>query len=425
MNLLNYTLKYLSIALLLVISIWAVLFYLNMIDEVQDSLDDGLENSKMLVIQRVEKDSGIIQRSGFSEHNYEIKEITEKTGLKFKDKYQDTLMYTLNEEDMEPFRMLTTVFNKDNKYYEMKVVSSTVEEDDLVRSLLYSLIWLYAAILISFFVINHLLLRKIWTPFYQLLSRLKAFRLDKDEGIETSSTEVKEFKELNVAVKSLVAQSVGTYGSQKQFIENAAHELQTPLAISLNRLELLAENEDLSDHHLEAIGQVIGTLQRLTRLNKTLLLLSKIENKQYGEVTLLSINTLMKTLIAEYEDFAELKSVQVYLEEEGLLEVAMNKDLAAILISNLLKNAITHNIAGGTVRVSIGSHGLMISNTGRAVALDPEKIFKRFKKDSTAQSSTGLGLAIAKAIIDLYGFDIQYSYTDQHHLKLNLKSLIF
>lgn len=421
MNLLNYTLKYLSIALLLVISVWAVLFYFNMIDEVQDSLDDGLENNKMLVIQRVEKDSGIIQRSGFSEHNYEIKEVTEKSGLKFKDKYQDTLMYTLNEEDMEPFRMLTTVFNKDNKYYEMKVVSSTVEEDDLVRSLLYSLIWLYAAILISFFVINHLLLRRIWTPFYQLLKRLKAFRLDKDKEIETGRTEVKEFQELNVAVQSLVAQSVGTYGSQKQFIENAAHELQTPLAISLNRLELLAENEDLSDQHLEAIGQVIGTLQRLTRLNKSLLLLSKIENKQYGEVSLLSINTLTKTLISEYEDFAALKSVQVHLKEEGPLEAAMNKDLAAILISNLLKNAITHNIAGGTVNLSINSNGLVISNTGRSVALDPEQVFKRFKKDSQAQSSTGLGLAIVKAIIDLYGFDIQYSYTDQHHLKLNFK----
>lgn len=320
---------------------------------------------------------------------------------------------------MEPFRMLTTVFNKDNKYYEMKVVSSTVEEDDLVRGLLYSLIWLYAAILISFFVINHLLLRKIWTPFYQLLRKLKAFRLDQDQGIETGSTEVKEFKELNVAVKSLVTQSVGTYGSQKQFIENAAHELQTPLAISLNRLELLAESEDLSDQHLEAIGQVIGTLQRLTRLNKSLLLLSKIENKQYGEVALLSINMLMKTLISEYEDFAQLKSVQVHLEEEALLEVAMNKDLAAILISNLLKNAMTHNIAGGTVAVSISSQGLVISNTGRSVALDPEQVFKRFKKDSQAQSSTGLGLAIVKAIIDLYGFDIQYSYTDQHHLKIN------
>lgn len=421
MNLLNYTLKYLSIALLLVISIWAVLFYLNMIDEVQDSLDDGLENSKMLVIQRVEKDSGIITRSGFSEHNYEIKEIGEKHGLKFKDRYRDTMMYTLNEKDLEPFRMLTTVFNQDNRYYEMKVVASTVEEDDLVRSLLYSLIWLYAAIIISFFVINHLLLRKIWTPFYQLLRRLKSFRLDKDQGIETTMTNVTEFKELNEAVNGLVEQSVNTYGSQKQFIENAAHELQTPLAISLNRLELLAENEGLTDQHLESIGQVIGTLQRLTRLNKSLLLLSKIENKQYGELALLSINNLVRSMISEYEDFAEMKAIRIHLEEEGQAELAMNKDLAAVLVSNLLKNAITHNVNGGTVKVLITEHILMISNTGAPASLDQEKIFKRFQKNSREQSSTGLGLAIVKAITDLYGFRLKYSYTDQHHIQLNFK----
>ncbi|AOM79134.1 sensor histidine kinase [Pedobacter steynii] len=421
MNLLNYTLKYLSLALLLVISIWAILFYFNMIDEVQDSLDDGLENSKMLVIQRVETDPGIIQRSGFSEHNYEIKEIGEQSGLKFKDRYRDTMMYTLNEEDLEPFRMLTTVFNKDNKYYEMKVVASTVEEDDLVRSLLYSLIWLYAAILVSFLLINNLLLRKIWTPFYQLLRRLKAFRLDKDQGIETTKTGVKEFKELNEAVSGLVEQSVNTYGSQKQFIENAAHELQTPLAISLNRLELLAENEGLTDHHLESIGQVIGTLQRLTRLNKSLLLLSKIENKQYGEITRLSINAIVKNLISEYEDFAEMKSVRIHLEEEGAAELAMNKDLAAVLISNLLKNAITHNVSGGLVKVFINGNSLVVSNTGGANALNQEKIFKRFQKDSREQSSIGLGLAIVKAIVDLYGFNIRYFYTDQHHIQLNFK----
>ena len=136
MKLLNYTLKYLALVLLVVISIWAALFYLNMIDEVLDGLDDGLENNKMLVINRVEKDSGVITRSGFTEHNYQIKEIPEQQGLKFKDEYRDTTMYTLNEEDFEPFRMLTTVFVHQGKYYEMKVVASTVEEDDLIRNLL-------------------------------------------------------------------------------------------------------------------------------------------------------------------------------------------------------------------------------------------------------------------------------------------------
>src|SRR5690606_7370316 len=340
MNLLNYTLKYLSLALLFVISIWAVLFFFNITDEVKDSLDDGLENNKMLVIKKVEKDSLTIIRAGFSDHNYAIREVSEAQGLKFVDSYKDTLMYTLNENDFEPFRMLTSVFNHQGKYYELKVVSSTVEEDDLIEDILYSMIWLYALIISSILLINNLVLKKIWQPFYQLLNRLKSFRLDRDKEILITKSSITEFKELNKSVNQLIEQSVKTYGSQKQFIENAAHELQTPLAISLNRLELLAENEDLTEKHLESIGQVIQTLQRLTRLNKSLLLISKIENHQYGEMETISINAMVKALVNELEDFSEMKKVQLHVDEKTTLSVLMNKDLAAILISNLLKNAI-------------------------------------------------------------------------------------
>lgn len=415
MNLLNYTLKYLSITLLVVISIWAFFFYFNMIDEIMDSIDDGLRNDKILVINKVESISTTIERAGFRDHNYSIVQIKEKQGLDYKDVYKDTLMYTLNEKDLEPFRLLTTAFRHDNKYYELKVVASTVEQDDLVRELFYGLVWLYIVILISVFVINNWLLRKIWIPFYLLLDRLKAFRLDRDKGIKTAETSVKEFKELNETVSSLVEQTVGTYSSQKQFIENAAHEIQTPLAISLNRLELLAENEDLSDNHLEAIGRVIRTLERLTKLNKSLLLISKIENRQYGELEGVSINALVKMLVVEFSDFAELKNITIALEDNGRIEASMNKDLAAILVSNLLKNAIAHNFNAGKISVRINSHSLIIANTGTLSPLNPLKIFKRFEKDSATQESTGLGLAIVKAIIDLYGYKLSYSFAHQQH----------
>ncbi|RZK52613.1 MAG: HAMP domain-containing histidine kinase, partial [Pedobacter sp.] len=422
--LINYTLKYLSIALLLVLSVWAVLFYFNMIAEIQDSLDDGLENNKMLVIKRVNKDPGIIERSGFTEHNYEIKEIKGKHRLLIKDSYRDTLMWTLNDEEMEPFRMLSTVFTIDNKYYEMKIVASTVAEDDLIESLLYGLILLYVAILSSVLLINNLLIRKIWTSFYQLLKNLRAFRLDKDEGIKTTKTEVREFRELNDTLVGLAEHSVNTYRHQKQFIENASHELQTPLAISLNRLELLAEDETLTDHQLDAIGQVMSTLQRLIRLNKSLLLLSKIENRQYGAVEVVSVSQLVKSLISEYEDYAETKGVKIELDEEAELLCAINKDLAAILISNLLKNAVIHNFNGGVVSVSITKSSLIIANTGKAFPLDEQRVFSRFQKDTKNKNSTGLGLAIVKAIANLYGFELKYSYAGQHSFAIVFKKML-
>lgn len=419
MNLLNYTIKYLYVTLLLVIGLWAVIFYIRMIDEVRDSLDDGLENDKMLVIKKVARDEATISRAGFEEHNYAMKLIKESRALQIKDNYKDTMMYTLNEMDLEPFRVLTTAFKNKNTYYELKVVASTLEQDDLIRTLLYSLIGLYVMILLSILVINNFLLRKIWIPFYHLLKQLKLFRLDKDDHIVTTPTNVNEFIELNETVSRLVDQAVKTYTSQKHFIENAAHELQTPLAISLNRLELLCEEEGLSESSLDVIGKVMTTLQRLSRINRSLLTISKIENKQYGDTETIVLNHQVQALVHEFADFAAIKDVSIHLEEKHELVVTMNRDLCSIMISNLIKNAITHNLTHGGVKIIITNNKLIMENNGKDKVLPAAEIFKRFKKGSSAQNNTGLGLAIVDSISKIYDFEISYIYNGMHRFTIS------
>lgn len=422
MKLLNYTLKYLSITLLLLLSVWALLFYFSMVEEIQDSLDDGLENNKMLVIKRVGKDIGIVERSGFSEHNYDIRELRETSRRLGKDVYLDTLMWTLNDEEMEPFRMLKTVFEVDGKHYEMKVVASAVGKEDMAKELLYSLIFLYIAIVTSGFLINNFLIRKIWTPFYRTLNNLREFKIDKGTPIEATTSEVREFRELNRALVELSDHAIDAYRKQKQFIENAAHELQTPLAISLNKLELLAEDDALADHQLEAIGKVMSTLQRLTRLNKSLLLLTRIENRQYGKIEATSMKDLVKALVSEYQDYATSKGVTIQLDLEQDMVLNVNKDLAAIMISNLLKNAIVHNHDGGSVRLLLSKNTFSISNTGIGKPLDEQLIFNRFEKYSADKNSSGMGLAIVNAIVRLYNYRISYSYGQQlHHFMILFK----
>lgn len=421
MKLLNHTLKYLSITLLVIISIWAAIFYINMLDEVYDSLDDGLDNYKILIINRAHEDSTVLTKDTFAESNYEIREIGEKEALSRKDVHADTLMYTLNEEDFEPFRMLTSAFTLNNRYYELKVISSMVEEDDLIEDLLYSLIWLYVAMIASIIIVNNFLLKKTWKPFYLLLDQLKQFKLGKDPVIKPAETQVKEFKELNEAVGLLINRSLEAYNGQKQFIENASHELQTPLAICINKLELLTEKEDLTETNLIAIGQVIQTLERLTRLNKSLLLLSKIENKQFQENELVDLNAVFKNLVEEFTDFAEYKNVSLKLEESGQLNAFMNKNLAEIFITNFIKNAIVHNISNGFVRIMVNPTSFTIYNSGSDAALDPEKIFLRFQKKSNEKNNTGLGLAIVKAIADLYGITIHYSFDNGHRMTVSFK----
>ncbi|MFC5270995.1 sensor histidine kinase [Adhaeribacter terreus] len=416
MKLLNYTSAYFAGILLLIISIWAGLFYYSMLDEIYDSMDDGLENQKLLVIRKASADTTILNQPEFEAGYFTIKEIPLARAQSYTDTYQDTLMYMEYEEDFEPVRLLKTAFIHSNgRYYEMQVITSMVEEDDLIEDLLYSLLWLYLGLVASILLLNNYLLKKIWKPFYRLLERLKKFRLEDQQPLQTTPTNIEEFKLLNETVEKLIKSNLATFTSQKQFIENASHELQTPLAISLNKLELLVESNHLTEEQMQLLASVISNLERSTRLNKSLLQLSKIENRQFPEVSATNFNELTKKQLEDFEALAEHREVTLHLEETGTLNLQMNPDLANILLTNLLKNAITHNIPSGSMIVFINPDNLTVENTGPGKALDTDHLFKRFYKGEQNSGSTGLGLAIVKAIADLYNFRIEYSFEEGKH----------
>lgn len=421
MKLLNHTLKYLSIALLGILGVWATVFYFNMIDEVYDSIDDGLENYKLLIIQKAQQDSSLLKKVDFDESNYAIHKIDIRQALEVRDVYKDTSMYMQSEEDFEPVRMLTTAFEKDGNYYQLKVISSMVEEDDLIEDLLFALIWLYFIMLIVIIVVNNVLLKRIWKPFYHLLGQLRSYELEKKEELIPPHTNVKEFKELNNVVTSLLKRTAAAYNGQKQFIENAAHELQTPLAIGINKLELLIEKGSLNEEDMEIAAQLIQNLERLTRLNKSLLLLSKIENRQFKDDKEVSINEIVRQLKDDFSDQAEFRGVRITVEEKEDIRIVMDRGLAVILITNLIKNAITHTKREGEISIKIEKGIFQIGNTATDGPLDAEKIFQRFYKNSTEQNSTGLGLSIVKAISDLYGILLQYRFQDKHIISLQFK----
>ena len=387
-----------------------------MLDEIYDSIDDGLENSKILIIQNVQTDTTLIRRTSFRESNYEIRAISAERAVNRRDVYMDSTLYMINEGDYEPVRILKSVFRlKNGEYYELQVVSSMVEEDDLIEDLLYALVWLYLILLASILLINNVLLKKIWKPFYQILERLKNFEIDSPQETTIPQTKVSEFKMLNESVTTLLNRTTAAFTSQKQFIENASHELQTPLAISINKLELLAEKDTTTESQAYEISSVIQSLERATKLNKTLLLLSRIENRQFSNRSKVNLNKLTAEIIDGLSDLAEFKSVKVSLVDEFPLACEMNPELAAIMMSNLLKNAIVHNHEGGSVIIKISSHGITIENTGEPQKLDASQIFKRFYKNTALNTSTGLGLSIVKSIVDLYGYRLTYQYNVGMH----------
>lgn len=416
MKLLNYTTTYFSGILLVLISIWAVVFYFAMFDEIYDSIDDGLDNRKMVLIARATEDPNLMQKPQLDEYLYTIEKVDFKNYRGFKDTYNDTLMYMINEEDYEPVRTLESIFRLNNEYYKIKVVTSMVEEDDQIQNLLFYTILLYSVLVISILLLNNFFLRKVWKPFYNLIAQLKTFRLEKNQSIAYTPTKIEEFTLLNYSIEKLLQKTQESYEGQKQFIENASHELQTPLAIAINKLELLFEENELNNHQAEQLQQALENLERLKRLNRSLLLISKIENDQFQEKQNLDLNSLIEEISSNFSEMASHKNVVLNFSANGKVSKNMNPDLAYMLFSNLIKNSISHGNSCTNILMELDEKKFSISNFSESESLEKEPVFERFQKFNGNTNSTGLGLSIAKSIAEKYGFTLHYSYKKGQHI---------
>ncbi|MBT6998181.1 MAG: HAMP domain-containing histidine kinase, partial [Prolixibacteraceae bacterium] len=317
MKLLNYTLFYLSATLFAIVSLWAVLFYFQLLNQVKFTIDEGLANYKILIIDKLKDDSQLIPQDSFGDKNYIVKSVNEEYALQIRDTYKDTLIFSTVKNIFESNRLLTTAFvAEDGLYYEMQVISQELDRNKLIKELATSLLWLYLFLLICILLVNNFVLKNAWKPFYELLNYLKDFRLDKGSLNEPAKTKIKEFSILNETILKLLKDNVDVYSSQKQFIENASHELQTPLAIGINKLELLADEKDLSDGNIKKIGNIIQTLQSLADLNKSLLLISKIENKQFLVEEQVNFDDIFTRIINDFSDFTEYRKIEINYKKE-------------------------------------------------------------------------------------------------------------
>ncbi len=419
MKLLNRTILYLSGFLLLAISIWSVIFYLNIIDEIKDSIDDGLEDKKERIIYEVRHGGeDMLSVKDLSKRFFSIEKI--EGDYDTKDRYLDTLVDLEDiekegiEYELEAVRMLVSQFKYKEQGYKLVVVNLMVEEDDLMEAAFWDIVWLYLVLMACIIIIDNLVLRKLWKPFYSFLEQLKNFKLG-HSVFPKAKTKTREFQDLQKAMNILLRHSTEAYEQQKQFIGNASHEMQTPLAVTTNKLELLIEEGELKPHQAEHIAAVMGVIGQLVKLNKSLLLLTKIENKQFLNNQQVFVNEILRECKDNLQEIAAYKRVDITIDNQDELSVQMDISLTRILISNLIRNAIFYNIPDGKVEVKIEKNILRICNTGAGKALDAEKIFDRFYKSEQSQKGTGLGLSIVQAICKLYNFSLSYSFEDKLH----------
>ena len=417
MKLLSYTYRKLALLLFLLMAVWGVLFYYAIIDEVVDETDDTLENYGEILMESALHDPSILETEGSLMSFYKFTPISEEEGRHYRQVFYDATVYIELEDEDEPVRVMCTAFRMpDGQYYELKLMISILERDDMVEAMLWYLGALFLLFLICTSIGIQLVLKGVFRPLHRLLDWLHCIQPGKEVPPLDNPTKIREFRQLSDAALDMGNRSYKAYEEQKQFIENASHELQTPLAIVRGKVELLAESEGMTEQQMEQLDEIYATLGRAVKLNKSLLLLSRIENGQYTEMEDVSVDEILDELLPDLMDIYEHKQVRLIRKrEEQPFIIRCNHSLAQILVSNLVKNSLLHNSEGGELQVLTTPTSLVIKNTGD-VPLDGEKLFRRFyhgmdgKKDST-----GLGLAIARSIALSSSLKLTYEWQDGMH----------
>ncbi len=331
------------------------------------------------------------------------------------DRFYTNTRFDEFHNDQEQFRGLESCITINNKPYQVIIETNMEEVDETVIAVATVALGFFLLLLVGFIVLNRQLSRRIWKPFYSTIGKLKTFDLKGNSDIKLDKTDTLEFDQLNQVVTELINSNVSAYQQQKEFTENASHELQTPLAIIKSKLDLLLQDETLSKEQSEVIDSINLTLSRATRINRNLLLLAKIENQQFDLTESIDLSKLINENVELLLEHVENKSIQLETRIEPNVKASCNRSLLEILITNLLLNAIRHSPDQSQMKIELTEKGLKISNSG-AASLNTENLFKRFISTSSETPNSGLGLSIVKQISNRFGWNVAYSFENNFHI---------
>lgn len=413
MKLIYYIILRITLALTLILTVWAIFFYVTMIDEVNDEVDDALEDYSETIIIRALAGEELPSKTNGSNNQYYMMEVSKEYAESREDiQYKDSMVYIEEKGETEPARILTTIFKDDEgRYHELTVSTPSIEKDDLRDAIQVWIIFLYVALLFCIIIISVWVFYRNMRPLYVLLHWLDGYQTGKRNKPLSNDTQITEFRKLNEAAIRYVERTEQMFEQQKQFIGNASHEIQTPLAICRNRLEMLMEDDSLSEKQLEELMKTHQTLEYITKLNKSLLLLSKIDNGQFTDTKELELNVLLKQYLQDYEEVYDYRNIEVTIDEQGVFKVTMNESLAVALLTNLLKNAFVHNIDGGHIRITVTKNGITFRNSGVEHPLNKEHIFERFyqadHKGVEETTGNGIGLSLVRDFVTLHEGEVK------------------
>ena len=418
MKLINLIMKRMAIILIAILSLWSVLFYLSLKNGIYRIVDSGLQNfanDRISLFLVSDKGQNLAVQDSSGSYSYAVNPIPES--------YAQANNGTVFKSEREKkaagnslwSRSIRVIFQDgQGQYFQLTAWVPTLAQKQLQNSIARWIAILYFILLCSILWLNYRVVEKNMKPLYRLLRWIDGFDIQETPPPLDNPTRITEFQHLNQAVSEQFGRSAGLYVQQKDFVDNAAHELQTPLAVSLNHIEQLLQRPDLNEEQMQEILKVQGTLRRLSRLQKDMLHLSRIENGAYQGREKVDFGQYFRQAAEDLDEIFAGKHIDCQIEEVAPLQVLAHPALCELLVANLLRNAFLHTPPEGRFLVRWDSRGFSIRNTGNK-ALDKDHIFQRFYKDSRTSSSSGLGLSICQAICHQYHWPLQYGFEEGSH----------
>ena len=333
----------------------------------------------------------------------EIKVIPNKTSVHG---FKNVLLKSSGEEEEEPYRQYTSTINVNGKQFQVIVRISLIEKEDMFFTIFGVTLAAIFLLLIIMFFITKISSQRVLKDFYGSLKKLENFSLTQDNTLELNKSNIEEFDKLNKAIRKLSVKAISEYKSLKEFTEETNHEIQTPVAVTKSKLEVLLQSENLNEDDMNLLNNALNNLNKLERVNKSILLLNKLDHRNLFEDTKLNFADEIKNVIESFSDSISSKNISLNISLNDELSVTINSSLLHIILSNIISNAIKHNIVGGEIFIVLDDLQLKILNSVNRVSTNTDKFFERFYKESNSGDSVGLGLTIVKKICDLYGLTI-------------------
>ncbi|WP_349314158.1 HAMP domain-containing sensor histidine kinase [Chitinophaga sp. MM2321] len=414
MKLLTKTTLYFLLIMLPVFTIGAFYLFYKFNKEIKHETDEELVNDKLHWLRYL--DTASVNNPILSINTQEFQLSPTDQPLQQKHQLRGVNLYQETEDMKAPFRELSQVISFHDKNYQLVLRKSLIEKDDLVKNIVHVMLFAFGGLLLFALLSNWFISKKIWKPFYLSLEKIKQLQLNKMEVLSLKPTPTHEFNQLHTALNHMAARIHQDYTNMKELTEDAAHEMQTPLAIVQSKLELLLQDETLTEEQMKNILQSYDELQRLSRLNHNLLLLAKIENQQYPVTGQPDLVAVVEKYLLLFEELAKEKQLTIETTMTAPAPWPLHPALADILVSNLLGNAIKYNTVEGQIQISLSGTFFSITNSSQLPEIPAGSLFQRFKKHNPGYSgSNGLGLAIVKKIADSYQLSIHYKYDQGHH----------